>query len=101
MDRRTVTGTTETTFTYVGNLMDTATGGESFDLGYDRNGNVTTGVTAGPIYNYNWDNKMRKFNSKTVAVPNIIREIWWVWWRGSRLWRIHVGSRVVQELNVP
>jgi RHS repeat-associated protein len=62
MDKRTVTGTTETTFTYVGNLMDTAAGGETFDLGYDLNGNLqenNMSVGDDTALVWNWDNKLR------------------------------------------
>jgi len=57
MASRTITGTAKTDFTYAGNLMDTASGGESFDLDYDENGNMQTGVSATLVYN--WDNRLR------------------------------------------
>jgi len=37
--------------------MDTASGGESFNLDFDDNGNMTTGVSE--TFTYNWDNKLR------------------------------------------
>lgn len=53
---RTINSST-TSFTYAGDLMDTASGGESFDLDFDDNGNMTTGVSE--TFTYNWDNKLR------------------------------------------
>ena len=37
MASRTITGTAKTDFTYTGNLMNTASGGESFNLDWDEN----------------------------------------------------------------
>ncbi|MHC4633161.1 MAG: RHS repeat-associated core domain-containing protein, partial [Planctomycetota bacterium] len=42
LDSRTINSST-TSFTYAGDLMDTASGGESFNLDFDDNGNMTTG----------------------------------------------------------
>jgi len=56
LDFRTINSST-TSFTYAGDLMDTASGGESFDLDFDDNGNMTTGVSE--TFTYNWDNKLR------------------------------------------
>jgi RHS repeat-associated protein len=56
LDSRTINSST-TNFTYAGDLMDTASGGESFNLDFDDNGNMNTGVSE--TFNYNWDNKLR------------------------------------------
>lgn len=62
MASRTITGTAKTSFTYTGNLMDSATGGgESFDLDWDDNGNMIIGVDANLVYN--WDDKLRSADS--------------------------------------
>jgi RHS repeat-associated protein len=58
MYKRTVTGKSEAAFTYVGNLMDTASGGESFDLDWDENGQLTAGASSESLV-YNWDGKLR------------------------------------------
>ena len=56
MDSRTI-DSSQTTFTYTGNQMDAAAGGESFVLDYDDNGNMINGVASTLVYN--WDNKLR------------------------------------------
>lgn len=56
LDSRTINSST-TSFTYAGDLMDTASGGESFNLDFDDNGNMNTGVSE--TFTYNWDNKLR------------------------------------------
>jgi len=56
LDSRTINSST-TSFTYAGDLMDTASSGEGFDLDWDDNGNMTTGVSE--TFTYNWDNKLR------------------------------------------
>jgi len=73
MYKRTVTGKSEATFTYVGNLMDTASGGESFDLDWDENGQLTLNdQTTGDDTDllWNWDNKLRQATkgSKSVSL---------------------------------
>jgi RHS repeat-associated protein len=56
LDSRTINGT-RTGFTYSGDLMVEATGPDGFDLDFDDNGNMTTGVSE--TFTYNWDNKLR------------------------------------------
>ncbi|MBW8039617.1 MAG: RHS repeat-associated core domain-containing protein [Planctomycetes bacterium] len=56
LDSRTINSST-TNFTYAGDFMDIASGGEAFDLDWDDNGNMTTGVSQ--TFTYNWDNKLR------------------------------------------
>jgi len=69
MDYRTIQAS-QTNFTYTGNLMGSATGGESFTLTWDENGNMKKlpddSVTTELIYN--WDNKLRhgQYDTKTV-----------------------------------
>lgn len=55
-----------TNFTYSGDLMVEATGAAGFDLDWDDNGNMTTGVSE--TFTYNWDNKLR---SASALLPNI------------------------------
>ncbi|MDH4240644.1 MAG: RHS repeat-associated core domain-containing protein [Phycisphaerae bacterium] len=65
LDSRTINSST-TSFTYAGDLMDTASGGESFDLDFDDNGNMTTGVSQ--TITYNWDNKLRSAIKGTKSI---------------------------------
>jgi len=46
--------------------MDTASGGESFNLDFDDNGNMTTGVSQ--TITYNWDNKLRTATKGTKSI---------------------------------
>ncbi len=48
---------TSTTFTYDGDLMESASGGDNFALTWDDNGNLT--LTNDTTLEYNWDNKLR------------------------------------------
>ena len=62
MYKRTLTGKSQAAFTYIGNLMDTASGGENFDLDWDDNGQLTLNdQTTGDdtSLTWNWDNKLR------------------------------------------
>jgi len=71
MMRRTITGLTQTNFTYSGNLMKTASGGESFSLDYDLNGNMKNlPVSEANSLVYNWDNKLRSSQkgSNTISL---------------------------------
>ncbi|HPS55661.1 MAG TPA: RHS repeat-associated core domain-containing protein, partial [Sedimentisphaerales bacterium] len=67
MYSRTIQSNT-TAFSYNGHLMDTASGGETFTLGYDENGNMLTSDSATLVYN--WDNMLRCANSggKSIAL---------------------------------
>ncbi|MHC4546004.1 MAG: hypothetical protein ACYTDW_19585, partial [Planctomycetota bacterium] len=65
LDSRTINSST-TSFTYAGDLMDTASGGESFNLDFDDNGNMTTGVSQ--TITYNWDNKLRTATKGTKSI---------------------------------
>jgi RHS repeat-associated protein len=71
MMRRTITGLSQTNFTYSGNLMKAASGGESFSLDYDLNGNMKTlPVSDTNQLVYNWDGKLRyaQKGSNTMTV---------------------------------
>ena len=69
MQSRTIDQGTPTSFTYLGNLMSTATGGESFALGWDGNGNMTAGVA--PAFIYNWDNKLRSATNGVKSITSL------------------------------
>ncbi len=56
----------ETLYSFYGDLMDTASGGDNFTLGWDKNGNLTTGV--GATLTYNWDNKLRQATKDTATI---------------------------------
>jgi len=61
MTDRTI-NSTQTDFTYTGNLMDDATGGEAFTLSWDDNGQMElVDQTSGDdtTLTYNWDGKLR------------------------------------------
>jgi len=58
MNYRTIQSST-TSFSYAGNKMAGASGGESFSLDYDLNGNLTSNESQATSYEYNWDNKLR------------------------------------------
>ncbi|HPS55664.1 MAG TPA: RHS repeat-associated core domain-containing protein, partial [Sedimentisphaerales bacterium] len=68
IDSRTVTGISETSFQFDGDLMGQATGGENFTLYWDDNGNMTD--TASSTVSYNWDNKLRQATNsgKTIKI---------------------------------
>jgi len=73
MYKRTLTGKSQAAFTYIGNLMDTASGGESFNLDWDDNGQLTlndqtTGDDTSLVWN--WDGNLRSATkgSKSVSL---------------------------------
>ncbi len=54
---------TATTYTYnSGNQMTGASGGDSFSLDWDENGNMKVGVVSESTLVYNWDGKLRNAN---------------------------------------
>jgi RHS repeat-associated protein len=70
LDSRTINSST-TSFTYAGDLMDTASGGESFDLDFDDNGNMTANDMINgtdTTLQYNWDNKLRTATKGTKSI---------------------------------
>ena len=60
----------QTDFTYTGNKMAGAAGGESFSLDYDNNGNLTSNASQATNYEYNWNNKLRSAQkgSNTISL---------------------------------
>jgi len=59
MTCRTIQGS-QTSFTYIGNLMDIASGGESFDLDWDENGNMKNlPYIMSTKLKYTWDGLLR------------------------------------------
>jgi len=70
MADRTITGTNKTDFTYTGNQMDAAIGGEAFMLNWDKNGQMLdlpySGITT--ELTYNWDGKLRHGQKGTAAI---------------------------------
>jgi RHS repeat-associated protein len=71
MMQRTITGLSQTNFTYAGNLMKAASGGEAFSLDYDLNGNMKNlPVSEANQLVYNWDGKLRSAQkgSNTMTV---------------------------------
>jgi len=55
-----------------GDIMTGATGGETFTLGWDWNGNMTsTTLNSGLNFTYNWDNKLRKVEQDTTVVMSV------------------------------
>jgi RHS repeat-associated protein len=70
MNYRTIQSST-TNFTYSGNQMNMATGGESFTLNWDNNGNMKNlPVNDTNALVYNWDNKLRSAQkgSNTISL---------------------------------
>lgn len=69
MASRTITGTDNTTFSYTGNQMAGASGGETFSLDWDLNGNMKdlpySSVTE---LTYNRDNKLRSGQNGTKSI---------------------------------
>ena len=55
-----------------GDIMTGATGGETFTLGWDWNGNMTsTTLNSGLNFTYNWNNKLRKVEQGTTVVMSV------------------------------
>jgi RHS repeat-associated protein len=71
MNSRTINSGTPTSFTYTGNEMSEASGTENFTLGYDLNGNLTTGrkdANTSVSLAYNWDNKLQSATIESNSI---------------------------------
>lgn len=66
LDNRTVTPFVQTNFTYQGDQMTSAIGGENFTLDWDLNGNMI--LRALTTIDYNWDNRLRSAQTGTNSI---------------------------------
>jgi RHS repeat-associated protein len=70
MSSRTINSGTQTNFLYTGNMMASASDGETFSLDYDENGNLIYSSHESPAtsYEYNWDNKLRSAEIGSTSI---------------------------------
>jgi RHS repeat-associated protein len=81
MQARTIQGS-QTGFSYSGNQMASATGGEAFTLDYDKNGNLELfDSSSDTTMEYNWDNKLKSATKGAESIALKYDPL------GNRIWK--------------